>query len=791
MTTSLIPPEIATGALESWSANIMDVIAKSTPDNSLSHARLGNESLANAIANRSGLSSAFMRDVIRKVDNFMINNNMLAGNARPATESLQQTREAPKISSYLKKSVSVDELDRSSVTNLVRDCLPTASADVVASTARTIAGILTNADKVNTILDTSRGPATQATNSYEMPLYDATGPRAYSRFVDSGGINAHLNSALESFGTSINQLEINNRLAVTATIARTQSSVIDKLFPRITDESNAVVYVIPNPVLFSLDRMSNHSADVRNAPETEVALLNINTDPGIVNTTPQSVMDNLNVINDTGVDKFIDTESYPGKMTLRAIGIPMSLLDLCNDQNRPSFAQSNHTDQLADGGRVKFIVVKFTKKSGSDTVVEYHPVEVGAFPLSNYANTNSNSDSSDCIVAIQETPLILSALSLTTGGVPTTIFSGLGKANVRCLVTFNSNCRLKYCTVDGSGGVRVTPIAALGVSEDSAASDVAAAATMLKDVSAEVYSFYPELYFNEENLRKSVLGARVNWSQKTVYIPQGKNILVDSALGQAREEVPIQTAQVALSVGNSDRGLAVLDSKFGEIADLIRLEGHGADIYRTNRLQNLSFAGTQCRPYVVEAAIDYSRINVSVMRESERMADRTAKINQMLLNGLSNVVTNSLLATQYTNGEPIVFKAIMHQVTADLLFKIPAYHSELNTAMAPANNADYSYALSNGYRIDIATTTFHEWKDKIIFCNYRESNPTDLLTTAAIHDRGIFTGTAQGLNDNGATMNRDVYNSREFVIVTNPIGLKLDITNVDFDLGSLKPVDVR
>lgn len=777
-------------ALEAWGASLdlassALAIENATKDGTLQHLRVSNENFADSIARKSGISRFTIDNVFKHVDSFYIDNQFVdAGQAKLSTESLFGN---PEIVKHF-KFADLKDISCDAVQDLVETCMEGFSPAKITSTCKEIASILSNRKPVDTITEELREALPNSISTY-----DAVGARAYGHFANPNIGTESLNQALESFGATINQLNVNTRLAIAVTILRNFSSTIDKLFVRVTDDSNTVLMTIPNPVVFSLEMANNAKSSVRNNPETEVALVNVHAEPGIVNTAPQEVMPNINLANE-GYDgeTHLDTQSVPGSIALLANGSDANLFDLCANANRFGYESVNHTDTIAEGGDVKYVIIRATKTAAdgkSAPIVENYTASVGGLPSSRYITTANNSDSGDTIVSLQDLPVTITSTSTTNGGTQTAIFKDLGRANVSLRVNFTSSLRLKYADINGSGGVVAKAVAAAGVSDASAATDIANAANVLSGVTFEVFSFIPKLFFNEENVRKTTIAVRVNWLQRAFQIPQGRNFTSDSALDQEKEIAAIEAVQTAMSIGNSDRGMAVCESRADEIADIIEGAHENPEIYRRNRIQNLSYAATICRPYVLRATADYKQLNVSVMRESERLSDKHAKVVQILLNALTNVTTRSLYNTSIQPGERVVFKALMHQVPADLLFNISSYHATLQDAVTKANGADYSFVLPNGYRIDVVKTNFTSWQNSILVMPVKEDDPASILSFATIRDRGVFAGTIPGGPMNGAVSIREVLNSREFVLVTNPIGLKLTVDNIDIDLGSIDVID--
>lgn len=739
---------------------------------------LSDNSFQSVVTNNTGLSRQKVQATMEAVDKFFLNNNYVNAGTDIGTEGLRPTLEHRYRATNL-KTKNLEEITGDSILSLLEKTMKGMPQERIYSTATEIAAILSSPSTYNAAFGETRD-----IRDDERPLYAATGARAYGQYSNPNAGIEGFAAAVESFGASINAVAINNRLAVNVSILRNYSSTIDKLFPRVTDETNTVTFVIPSPAVFDLERMNNAKAEVRN--HSEVALVNVHAEPGFVNSAPQAVGPNLNPANDDGATKRLDTVSLPGTITLVADGAISNLSNLSNNPNRYGYEETNHTDSIAEGGAVRGLVLQAKNKSTNAT--EKFLISVAGKTGSRYIITNNQDDSGDCIVSLREIPFFIGQNTLGTDGKATQIFAALGKANIQIKASFTSNLRLKYCNIDGIGSAVAKAIPAVGVSAAAAQSDVQDAQKMLDNIEFSIVSFDPDLYFNEENLRKTTISLRINYLQKSFTIPQGRNYTVDTALNQPRDDLAIEAVQTAMSIGNSDRGMAVIESMLEETADAVATAKLNPEIYQYDRLKQMSFAATLCRPYVLRATANYEQLDVAVMRESERLSDKHAKVSQILLNGLSNVCARSLYLTSLNQGERVVFKALMHTTTADLLFSIPSYHPTLEDAVPKANGADYSFVLDNGFRIDVVKTNFHNWQGKVAVIPVREDDPASILSFATIRDRGVYAGTVSS-QFRGAVSNRDIVNSREFVLVTNPIGLILNFENVTWDLGPIEVID--
>lgn len=730
---------------------------------------------ASQIARCMGVTPVRASKAIEAIDAGLIGLGLVNGGPAIGTESLSATSQSAGAWDWVSPAASIENLNQDSVLEMLRTAgVPKYQ---LVSKAREVGQILSSRSLRNDSI--SSEAAVFSGQQTVMPLSQLTGASAY-RFFQGALSN-------ESFGASINTVQADVRLSVLVSVLQSFTSTIDRLFFRVTNASNIVVVKIENAVAFDLDEvdsapsMSNPTA---NNSSLYTPIINFYADPDKVNTTPQKVMDNLNVENDTGAVKQIDQTT--AQLNLTANSTDINLFALVRDEARLGYQSSNHTDMIAEGGKVGSLRIQATNAAGTselfDVVVEFRP-DAAYIPMPN------NEDSGDSMASLARVPFVIDPETLTVAGTTTTLFSGIGTAALQLLIGFNSRISLKYGTINGSGNATPSAVPGAGYNAVSAAGDMTKLTTLIGTTKFSIVSYRPHLTFNEENLRKTTLGVRTNILQKQFEIPQSRFVTCDIACDQEREVESIKAMQTVLSIGNSDRGLKVMQSKLQDMAAFNKAAQQTPSIYSTINPTSLSFAATRCRPFAIDYTLDFTAAGNTVryMRESEKLSDKHAKVKQILLNTLSNIMAQSLYLVNLAPGETPVFKILAHTVTCDLLLSIPEYHEILfnRERIGTANGSDYSFYLDNGYRVDIIKTYFEEWRDLMAVVPVREQDPTDIVSFATNQTRGAFAGTIPGVSVNGATAYRAVATDRVIPMVTNPTGALIRLKNLDFDIGNL------
>lgn len=684
--------------------------------------------------------------------------------ASDSVQSLENLIGADTIPKVNADAAILGNVSAGEIRTFVEDCgvLPAHVDSVATECARILSG------NINRLAIFEQTP----TGADHMSIESIVGPQAMI------GLRHDARHAMEAFGGDIDKLQQDNRLNIIMAVLRSFNSIVDKVLPRVAEASNVVTIKTPAPEVYDLARSMNAASSVRNSAMTRTPLVNLFKEPDAVSTQPQLIIPNA--ANDTDTVPSILAGGYDE--TALVTGKKINLYDLTMDANRIGYTSGDFTDLVAEGGRIKKIFLRATHTDGTTVTTEDFAVPVTYLPtavLTQSANANDSGDVNATVKAV----FAVRPGRLKADGKPTAIFASYADAVVKLDTTLNVDLNLKTFNIEAGGTVSPNPIPAAGKTEISAATKAD-----LAKISWSVVGFAPELYFDEENLRKTTTAVRVNYLQRQFVIPMGRNFVVDFALQQENDDNAASTVNVVAALGNSIRGMDIIESRLSDVSAQLAFLAENPEMTGENGIdpRNMSIAATLCLPYVVKTSIDYSDMKTAVMRESERLSDMHARLRETLLNALATVCAQSLYLNNLEAGERPVFKVITHSVVADLIFGIVDYHNELNDVVPVATGVDYSMELPNGYRIDVAKTNFVKYEGKILVFPVRENNPTHVTSFGTIRDRGSYTAQYTPINNQGVAR-RIVTNTREIVMPTNPIGAIITVTGLDAELGAVAP----
>lgn len=709
--------------------------------------------LARLAASRDGKSISTVRNVLHNTAEFLSTHNVVTGNHTIASLESLHDISIP----VLNTEVSVmQDVGVEAVFDYVRNC--NVPRDRQESTALEVLRILSGGVDRNAII----APETASKDHMSLESFAGTGGAMM--------LNHDAKVAMEAFGTDIDRLQSDNRLNIVLSVLRAFTSITDKLFPRIAEEGNAVTIKIPAPEVYDLAASMNASAAVRNNPANILPMVTLYKNPDPVSTRLIPIVPIT--ANDTATVK-----SLYNSTTSLAAGVSSNLFDLAMNNTAYGFNAIDMTDLVAPGGHITNLYVLASHNASGTITTELFKIPTRYYAQAQFVSNPNNMDSGD-VAVIMACSTLLTAGSLNAAGAASTMLSSYTTAGAQLNIQFNAQLNLKTAQISGSGSV--SPIL---VARPPATAAAGSTATDFALITWTLVAYDTELYYDEENMRKTTLAVRMRYMERQFVIPMGRNILVDYSLNQQSSDDVAAMVNNTACLGNSARNLGVMTSVLTDMYNAVQFEIANPEMAPLVNSRQNSIAGTMCIPYVVTETLDFSDSTILVLRESERLSELHGRTRQRLLTALTTVCNRSLYLNNLDAGEKPVFKVLVAQTLADQLFGIIDYHNELNDRVSAANGADYSMELPNGYRLDLVKTNFDDYANSIIVVPMREAQPEHITSFGTIRDRGTYVAQYTPIN-NGGVARRVVSNTREILFPTNPIGAMITVTNLSTQLGS-------
>lgn len=624
----------------------------------------------------------------------------------------------------------------------------------------------------------------EVTPSYKSPLLAA---ESYicgeNAAIVNSGLKHNRSLALEAFGTGVNHLPIDNRLNLSLTIDRACRSQMDRLVYRRACKDGHFVMSIPWGEAYVLTQSNSPNYEVRN--NAGIVLNELYRNPTPINTQPQPV--EPLPANDTATPKWLVVSVVPSitDPTYINTGVTANLWALTDNQNRMGYTATNFTDLIAEGGCVKSVLLKVTNGSGPSATEEYFTVPTKYLQIAKFQRTNNNSSSMILTVNFDVTTALRSG-TLTYSGAPTSIFADFTTSVVQVKITgiapslqinngdFTSNV----------GGVQPKQLLAQG-----AQAIAPEETTTFNNLKFEVIGIQPELYFDEENLRKTNLAFRTLMHQYSFTVPQARSIICDFALQQADDTETLNGIGTLICEGNDIRQYTMLNNDLVNVAGQLQLWQSNPEFQDVRLPRLMSITASQIFPYILQDTWNLNNGSINNMRSAELPTDVMDTIGYRLQNFIAHAETTSLLNRFREPGQQVVYRIFTHNFIARMLFGIRQYHLSLDYPGTKNTGADVSLGLPNGYRLDIVGTNWDLLRNKMLIIPYNERDPGHWSSCAQILDAASYSAVFPYTRFE-ATTRRIVHNSREIILTMTPVAALLEFQNIDQVFGTSPGVGV-
>lgn len=564
----------------------------------------------------------------------------------------------------------------------------------------------------------------------------------------------------EAFGANIDTVLPDIRASLAVTLMQFHRGILDRIMHRRTSASPYVKYVVPYAEAYDMLKSNDRDAQVRNEGDHIVPLIELYADPQVVSNTLQQIVPLKS--NDTNDDLVSDN--------VIKFNRNVNLFDLSVRANQLGGSHYNYTDLVSENVSVQTVYIKLKK----DATEETFAIDVG---YANGARLNMmpNVEDSGIRATFFTHTVKLTKDTQTVEGQPSTILASCTNDDyIRVDINITASINLKYANANGMAHATVR---AMNRNRSSVDPTVESLATELKKEGGTTLVGYTlNAQYSEENLRKSNLALRYHIRTFDFEISNGRNILVDYSFQEDLPEFVMSLITEATSLGQDHRGVDVITRQMMWVYDQTNQEN--MDPTFRDRLKRIGFqyvASQLVRPVVYLNTIDLN--NVDNIRSGDILGDIRSYVELELLNLTSLYFQNSFYRTQLAPGESPVFKVLTSDVIMDNLLSIPHYHDHLNKDDATGDSdVQFRRVLPNGAILEVVTTAFNYWRDKIVMIPYRKDKPDDILNWGHNYDCGTFVAYYNPQLGNG--VNKRVFaNARTMVIPTNPSGIYLDVKN--------------
>ncbi len=589
--------------------------------------------------------------------------------------------------------------------------------------------------------------------------------RSFDSIYSKGAMESLVMSpkaALESFGAYVDNTITDAKVAITVSILRYHRSIIHRLIPNIPTDSNIVTYKIDHMEVYDLTKSRSDSAAVRYDDKHRTPFVDLYFDPSPANTSLKPII--LRTANDA-----VAPNNKLIAENVAKIGKELNMFDYSIDAGTIGYTHVDYTDLVGDSVMLKTLY--FSVTDGVTT-------EMISVPVIDHASarmimTANNRDSADRVCTMDDVA-VFSNTTTVVGGAASALLSGLSlDAIVRLGYNVAGSINLKTSNVIVHGSVSPT------ITTKSGNPVIAADQTLFGTLTITLVGYEVDAKFSEENVRKSTKSLRILTKPAGYEIAGSSNFIVQYSLTQTRPEVVIDGLTKLMSIGIDDRGVKLIMDTMANVRDRVTAENALVSDNYVRKVGNDFVAGQRVKPFIYmdTLQIDPNLVN---MRSGEKWGDIRSMAEEFLLNVLVRIFNESYYHMELGEGEKPVFNVLTSGWIKDSLLTVPHYHSHLGDSAkdAVADGAvEYRRTLPNGTVLNVITTTFNFMSDKMLLVPVRPNRMESVLNFGQNRERGTYITQVTPTMD-GAIFNSLLGNTREQVIVTNPVGALLTVSNL-------------
>lgn len=588
----------------------------------------------------------------------------------------------------------------------------------------------------------------------------------------------------EAFGATVDTVIPDLRMALTVILIKPHKGVMSRLIQRRTLAGAVITYVITRNELYDLQKSQDKMSFTRNEYGHRHNLLELYrrpdpTDMSLTRIMPLKVNDTEEI---TG-----DPEGVLVDDNIIKFNKELNLFDLVLDETKEYRKRFNYTDLVSEGVAVDAIYVTING--------EKYRLAVNADARARLMHLQTSEQFS----GDRETNLLIKARfnqnSKKEDGTLTQIFTNdpLVEDFVLTIEAY-VYCDLQTANVRSSASFRLGAVS--NRAKDPVTGKPAEVSQAMKDalgvLKVTIDGFELDARFSEENLRQIDRAARSLTYVTSYEMPQGKTIIVDFSMQQSMPEQVLNVAQELQSIGIDHRNIQMFLKTMRHVHDeciverndeLYNAHSNGKSIHRNY------VSGQQVNPEIFMGVIDLGQ--VKSIRDSDTPGDIRQYVDGYMTKALSLVHYRSQYLTQLDSNKVPHYKVLTSSFILENLLAVPHIHEHL---MPQGMNAEdmykekkigapieYSRTLMSGVKLDIITSSFYYLQDKIIVIPFVEGDPSNVLNFAHNWDLGQFVANYTPVDNN--QVNRRVFmNTREWPIITCPVGAIIEVKNLDVKL---------
>ena len=446
-------------------------------------------------------------------------------------------------------------------------------------------------------------------------------------------------------------------------------------------------------------------------------------------------------------------------------GVKANILKLAIKTGVPGFEHLNRTDLIAEAVKMETVIITI----GAEQFEIRVPDAVAR--LTRMVNAEDSAmRNADIKFRVQ-----LRKGMPKSDGTASDLLAQLGD-NEAIVVELNikPTISLKFGEVDCLGAV------AIRARHDVDNAELSENANTIAGQAAALVGYTIDARYSEENLRKTSVAIWTHRQPFSYDIPIGRNYVYDYAIGQSNAEENATNLTKVIGIGQDDIALRTICIRtLEDVADRIANLGVNKED-PADYIGKYFVAGDKVRPSVFVGTLDYTNLNI--IRDADRSGDIKQKAITYLTAATTKVLYDSFLLQQL-GGSGVTFKCVTSLPVIGNVIGQPHIHDHMNKEDQRdlGDGVEYVLVLPNGVRIEFITSTFNYMDSKMVMWPVIKNNAESELNYALNWDYGTMV--AHYTPSGEEAHHRLFANIRELPVVTNPVGLIIDIAGMDIVNG--------
>jgi len=603
--------------------------------------------------------------------------------------------------------------------------------------------------------------------------------RDITDFYNQATINAVDNTkiATEAFGKEIDNTVMDARVVVTLKLLAYKRNILQRFIPNVPTTKSYVIYQITEPELNDLTVLKD-SDPLKRYNESRTSFLDLNNDPSPADTEAPPL--DLYTANDPGGDYLLaDNLAFFDKAyNMFKLGVKAGTVG----------ATTDFTDLVADGLRLKTVVIGLTRDNGDGTTtVENIPLDVKDMRNTSFIMTeNTARDSADRNCNFEGT-FVLGNDTTLLDGTDSVILNGLDdnhKIELKVKASFKTNLRTSetYGTGFATGSLYTV----------DGTTVLPAMETVFNALSFGLKAHEIEKYWSNENLKRTKNVVTVHTRKMAYTIPTNNSFAVVWSVFQTKPEAALGYLADVVARGMDARGFKLIMDFVTRVYDRIQAENSNPNVALEDRLNRQFPAGDRVKPWIY---IDTFDIHADV--ENLESAALEANMRATMEHNLVAVTTRGMNESYYKNALPNGEKVVWNAVTSGYIIGLlrPKWlrnrmHQEEPDAFRSGGSAfDLQIRLPNDHIIRFVESTYDMFTDKILMAVNRPGKPRDVLNFYQNLDRGSLSAFIKPY-ESGGTYNQLITMQKEFPFPHNPVAALLTVSGISKVYNGLRNIGI-